>query len=143
MRLARRWPWLAGRGEVGMAVREEHNGFAIDQGIVDGQGAHRLRDPWKPVPEQSAAATPHLDAFALLSGEDPESVMLDLMQPDWPGGRIGDESWLTGLDETGRQVAPKTRRRGTPQHAPVYRGQQRRRQRAEAPHGLAGGWPRT
>ena len=36
--------------------------------------------------------------------------MLDLMQPARPGGRIG-ESWLTGLDETGRQVAPKTRLR--------------------------------
>jgi hypothetical protein len=38
-------------GEVGMAVREEHNGFAIDQGIGDGHGAHRFRDPWKPVVE--------------------------------------------------------------------------------------------
>jgi hypothetical protein len=38
-------------GEVGMAVREEHNGLAVDQGIVDGQGAHRLRDSWEPVIE--------------------------------------------------------------------------------------------
>ena len=126
-----------------MAVREEHNGLAVDQGIVDGQRVHRLRDPWKPVVEKGAAAAPHLDALRLLSGEDPEAVVLDLMQPAWPGGRIGDKSWLTGLDETGRQVAPKTRRRGTPQHASVYRGRQRRRQRTEAPRGLAGGWPRT
>ena len=105
-----------------MAVRKEHNGLAVDQGMVDRQGAHRLRDPGEPVVEHGAAAAPYLDAFALLSGEDPEAVMLDLMQPARPGGRIGDESWLTGLDEPGRQVAPKTRRRGTPQRASVYKG---------------------
>jgi uncharacterized protein YecE (DUF72 family) len=42
----------------------------FNNGIVDGQGADRLRDPWKPVVEQGAAATPHLDALALLAGED-------------------------------------------------------------------------
>src|ERR1700722_249515 len=63
-----------------MAVREEHDRFAIDQGIVDGQDAHRFRDPRKPVVEQGAAATPHLDARALLSGEDPEARVLDLMR---------------------------------------------------------------
>jgi hypothetical protein len=73
-----------------------------------------------PLVEQGAAAAPYRDVLALLSGEDPESVMLHLMQPARPGGRIGDESWLTGLDETGRQVAPKTRRRGTPQHTRAY-----------------------
>jgi hypothetical protein len=31
-------------GEVGMAVWEEHHGLAVDQSIVDGQGAHRFRD---------------------------------------------------------------------------------------------------
>jgi hypothetical protein len=71
-------------------VREEHHRLAVEQGVVDGQGAHRLRDPGEPVVEHGAAAAPYLDAFALLSGEDPEAVMLDLMQPARPGGRIGD-----------------------------------------------------
>ena len=74
-----------------MAVREEHHRFAVDHGVVDGQGAYRLRDPWKPAVEHGAEATPHLDALALLSGKDPEAVMLDLMQPAGPGGQIGDE----------------------------------------------------
>jgi hypothetical protein len=43
----------------------------FDQGGVDGQGADRLRDARKPVVEQGAAATPHLDALALFSNKDP------------------------------------------------------------------------
>ena len=69
--------------------------------------------------------------------------MLDFMQPAWPGGRIGDESWLTRLDETGRQVAPKTRRRGR-HNMPLYiRAAKGGVSVLEAPRGLAGGWPRT
>ena len=96
-----------------MAVREEHNGLAVDQGIVNGQGADGLRDPWKPVVEQGAASAPYVNALALLSGEDPEAVMLHLVQPAWPGGRGGDEGRAAGEDEIGRRVAPGD----TPQHA--------------------------
>src|ERR1700733_11227963 len=100
-----------------MAVGGGHPPFAIDQGVVAGRCAPRLGDPWKPVVEQGAAAAPHLDALALLAGEDPEAVVFHLMQPAWPGGRDADEGRLTGLEETGRRGAPQTRRMGMPQHA--------------------------
>ena len=128
MRLARHRP--AQGDKVGMSVRAERHRLAVDQGIVDGQGAHRLRDPWKPVVEQGAAATPHLDALALLSGEDPEAVMLHFMQPARPG-RAGGEDRLTRLDEAGRRGAPRTPRRDTPQHAPVCKRRRRRSQRSD------------
>jgi hypothetical protein len=47
------------------------------------------------------------------NGEDPEAVMLHLVQPAWPGGRGGDEGRAAGEDEIGRRVAPGD----TPQHA--------------------------
>ena len=72
-----------------MAVREEHNGFAIDQGIVDAQGAHRLRDPWKPVPEPERRGELYTSTRSpCFPGEDPESVMLDLMQQPGPAGGL-------------------------------------------------------
>jgi hypothetical protein len=77
-------------GKVGMAVREERHRFAVDQGIVDGQGTHRLRDLRKPAGEICAVTGPQRDVLALLPGENAESVVLHLMQPAPPGGRIGD-----------------------------------------------------
>src|SRR5580704_15841687 len=106
-----------------MAVRKERYGLAVDQGVVDGQGANGLRDSWKPVVEQGAAATPHLDALAMLSGEDPEAVMLHLMQPAGPGGRGGDEGRPTRFDETGRQrKVARTGHRQMPRHDHVCSG---------------------
>jgi hypothetical protein len=101
-----------------MSVRAKYDRLAVDQGIVDGQGAHRLRNPGKPVVEQGAAATPHLDALSLLSDEDPEAVVLHFMQPARPSGRGGDEDRPAGENEIGRRIAPGN----TPQHAPVYKG---------------------
>ena len=126
----KRGPLAAGRGaqggEIGVAVREEHNGLAVDHGLFDGQGGHRLRDPGKPVVEQGAAATPDVDALALLSSEDPEAVVFHLMQPARPEGRAGDEGRPTGLDKSGGRVAPGTGRI-TPQHCSVCRGGRKRR----------------
>ena len=107
----------AQRGEVGMSVRAEHHRLAVDQGVVDGQGAHRLGDPRNRSVKSAPYRLHKLDALALLAGEDPVSVVLDLVQPARPGGRMGDEGRLTRLDEAGRRGAPGTRRRDTPQHA--------------------------
>jgi hypothetical protein len=48
-------------------------------------------------------------------GESSESVVFHLMQPARPDGRIGDEGWPAGLDETCRRRASGTR--GMPRHA--------------------------
>ena len=102
MRPARRPPWCAGR----QAVRAKRHRFAVDQGALGRQLADRLRDLRKPVGEIRASAAPHFDALALLSGGDAVAVVFHLMQPARPGGRGGDDGWLTGLDETGRRGAP-------------------------------------
>jgi hypothetical protein len=122
MKLARRPPWAQGH-EVGMAVRAQPHRLAVDQGVGDGQGAHRLCDARKPGVEQGAAATPQLDALAMLSGEDPEAVVFHLMQPAQAGGRGGDEGRPTGFDETGRQrKVARTGHRQMPRHDHVCSG---------------------
>ena len=51
--------------------------------------------------EVRAAATPDLDALALLAGKDAEAVVLHLMQPARSCGRIRNEGRIAGPDETG------------------------------------------
>ena len=56
--------------------------------------------------EVRAAATPDLDALALLAGKDAEAVVLDLMQPIRPGRRATDKLRITGDDEHCRRISP-------------------------------------
>ena len=104
-----------------MTVRAKHRRFAVDQSALRRQPADRLHDPRKPVVEVRAPAGPHLDALALLPGEDSVAVVFHLVQPARARGRDADENRLTELDEAGRRFAPG----GTPQHAPVCRGHSR------------------
>jgi len=100
-------------GEVGMSVRAKYDRLAVDQGVVDGQGAHSLHDSWKSASEVRSVSGPQGDAIGVLAGQEPVAVMLHLVQPARSGGRVADEGWPTGLDEAGRWVAPGG---NTPQH---------------------------
>ena len=74
-----------------MSARQEHNGLAVHQCVFGGQGGHRRRDVQKPAGEICPVSAPYVNSFALLPDECSESVVLDLVQPARPGGRISDE----------------------------------------------------
>ena len=58
-----------------MAVGPENNGLAVDEGIVDRQGAHRLGDPQKRVAVVDGVSAPQGDAAGVLAGEQPVAVV--------------------------------------------------------------------
>jgi hypothetical protein len=104
--------------EIGMAARKERHRLAVDQGALGRQAADRRRDGQELGGEIRPVSAPDIDALALLFRERSESVVLDLVQPARPDGRVGDEGWLAGSDEAGRRWSAK-KRGGTPQHASV------------------------
>src|SRR5271165_2743668 len=108
------------RREVGVAIGTEHHGLAVEQDVVDGQGADRRGDPREPVGEVGCVPGPQRDPASLLAGEQPVAVMLYLVEPLRTRRRPGYERRLRGNDEPGRRTAPRTRRGGTPQHAQGY-----------------------
>ena len=61
------------------------------------QGAHRLGDRAQLVGEVGSVTGPQRDAIGLLACEQPVAVVFHLMQPAWPGGRLGDKGRLAGL----------------------------------------------
>ena len=91
-----------------MPVRAKRDRLAIDQRAVGRQTADRLRDLRQPVGEIRAVTAPHGHSASVLAGDDPVTVMLDLVQPVRAGGGTVDEERLTGEDETGRRGAPRT-----------------------------------
>jgi hypothetical protein len=103
-----------------MSVRAKHHCLAVDQGVVDRQGSNRVGDPSQPIGEVGSIPGPQGDAVGVLAGERSVAVMLDLVQPSLPGGRMGDEGRLTRLDEADRRDAPGMR--GAPRHPFVCRG---------------------
>jgi hypothetical protein len=121
MTLARRRP-CAESGKVAMPVGEEHHGFAIEQGVVDGQGPHRLDDSRQLVGEVSSVSRPKGDAIGGLAGEQAIAVVLDLVNPLRARSRLRQEHRPGRGNEAGRGLGPGTLRGNTPQHAPVYKG---------------------
>ena len=88
----------------------------------DSQTADRLSDLRQPVGEIRAIAGPKDHSSSLLAGDDPVSVVLDLVQPARARRRFVDETRLTRDNETSRRTAPRTCRGDTPEHAAVCRG---------------------
>ena len=64
-----------------MPVRTNRDRLAVDQSALGSQTADRLRDLRQPVGEVRAVAAPKGYAASLLAGDDPVSVVLDLVQP--------------------------------------------------------------
>ncbi len=53
-------------GEVGMSVRAKHDRLAVDQGVVDGQGANRVSNPSQSIGEVRSVPGPQAHAIASL-----------------------------------------------------------------------------
>ena len=88
-----------------MSVRAKRDRLAIDQGALGSQTADRLRDLRQLVGEIRAVAAPEGYSPPVLAGDDPVTVVLDLVQPARAGGRPVDEDRLTREDETSRGSA--------------------------------------
>ncbi len=83
------------------------DGFAVDDAGVHGQARDRLHDERKPVSKVFAVATDQADLVAVTSGDDPETVVLDLVNPvGAPRRRLG-ETGQAGLEGSDRQTPPK------------------------------------
>jgi hypothetical protein len=64
--------------------------------------------------EVRAAAAPDLDALALLAGEDPESVVLDFVQPNRVRRAGARRDELVRRDEADRRILSPAGCRGAP-----------------------------
>jgi hypothetical protein len=102
--------------EVAAPVGPKDNRLAIDEGVHKGKAANRLDNPRKPVAEIRPVTSPKLHPLAFFAGKQSVPIVLDLVRPARPRGRLGDEHRLSGTDETGGRRAPRTRRRDAPQH---------------------------
>jgi hypothetical protein len=78
----------AQRPEVAPSIGTEHDRLAVDQRVLGGQIADRLRDPRQPVGEIRAVAGPQRDAGSRLAGEQPVAVVFDLVQPGGVRGAL-------------------------------------------------------
>ena len=94
------------RDEVAPSVVPQHDRLAVDQRHIAGEGANRLGDCWEPIGEVRAAAAPDVHQLKLLENKDAETVVLDLVQPAWSGGRALGERWLARADEADRGISP-------------------------------------
>jgi hypothetical protein len=63
-----RAPVASQRRKVAVPIRPEDDGLAIDHGVINGQGPHRLRDPQKGVTVIGCVSRPEGDAPIVLAG---------------------------------------------------------------------------
>ena len=66
--------------------------LAVNDAGARTQAGERLHDQREAVGEVVAGAAVELDPVAVLTGDDPEPVVLDLVQPQRPGRRL----WRSG-----------------------------------------------
>ena len=102
------------RGKVGMAVRAKHHRLAVDQGVVDGQGAHRLGNRSQSIGEVGSVPAPQAHAIAVLAGEqfDNPSCFTSCAQPGPAGGwatRVGRQGWMKPAGGERRERAGEMR----------------------------------
>ena len=82
------------------AVRATGHCLAIDYAGLAPKLRQGFHNEWEPLGKVVAWTTiePHLGP--VLAGDDPEPVMLDFVQPQWPGGRGGGFGGEARRDET-------------------------------------------
>jgi len=79
------------------------NRLSIDDAGARSQAGQPLNDQWETIGEIIAgtAVEPHLRA--VLSGDDPKTIMLNLMQPFAARGQLVGSGWETRRNEPGRE----------------------------------------
>jgi hypothetical protein len=102
------------RREVAVSIRPEDNGFAVDQGVVDGQGADGLGDSQKGVAIIRCISGPENDSASVLAGQESVAVVLYFVDPLRPRSRGCRKQRAGRANETGRRRAPGTRRSDAP-----------------------------
>ena len=85
------------------AVMATSNGLAINDAGARPQAGQGLNDQWEAPGEIIAgpAVEPHM--VAVLPGDDPEAIVLDLVEPQPAGWRFSSFGWKARRDEAGRE----------------------------------------
>ena len=81
--------------------------FAVDDARAHRQRDDRLHRERKAVGQVFAVPTDQSDLFAVAPGDDPEAVVLDLVNPIRPGRRCLGETGQARLEGSDWQTRPK------------------------------------
>src|SRR5215510_1429535 len=96
---------VANEIERGNAVVIAGDSFAVDDAGARAQAGQRLNDQREAVSEVVARTAVEPHSRAVLPGDNPKTVVLDLVQPLAAGRQLIGFAWEAWLDEPGREGA--------------------------------------